>query len=116
VTDHIPAEVEQFLSEQILSVENLEVLLLLAGTPDQWWSATDAANVLYRRPESVAFHLDALHRAGLFNKYQDQAAIFRYSPGSEAITRIVAAVERAYRERKDSVIEMIFAAPPSISH
>jgi hypothetical protein len=46
----LPADVHRFLHDHIESVEHLEVLLLLARTPDRGRSVTEVAETLYSHP------------------------------------------------------------------
>lgn len=110
--DEISREVDQFIRNHISSVEQLEVLLLLMQNSQQEWSAAQVAQNLYRQPQSVATHLDSLQRAGLLTKGVEKEARYRYAPSSTAVDSTVRALERAYRERKDTVIRLIFSRPP----
>lgn len=106
----IPAAVEGFIQENIPSVEQLEVLLLLSQSPDKEWSALEISRELYRQPESVATRLEALRDRGLLSARQDTQLFYRYSAGAEQ-QEIVKNLDRAYRERKDAVIRLIFSRP-----
>jgi hypothetical protein len=106
----ISPEVNQLLSEHIHSVEKLEVLLLLADSNQQWWSASDTASVLYRQAGSVETHLQTLEKAAILERHDANPALFRYSPLSSEVNKAVRALARAYRDRKDSVISAIFSS------
>lgn len=110
--DEISSEVDQFIRNHIASVERLEVLLLLMESSRQEWSAAQVAQKLYRQSESVAVHLEALAKAGLLSHSQNEATTYRYAPASGATDSTVRALEKAYRERKDTVIRLIFSRPP----
>lgn len=106
----IPAAVERFIQENIPSVEQLEILLLLAQSPDKEWSAADISREIYRQPESVAMRLEALRDRGLLSVRQDKQLLYRYSAGAQQ-QEIVNNLDRAYQERKDAVIRLIFSRP-----
>lgn len=110
--DEISREVDQFIRDHISSVEQLEVLLLLAEHPQQEWGAAQVAQKLYRQPESVAAHLGALHRANLLSKTEGTPFTYRYATTSGTTDSTVRGLEKAYRERKDTVIRLIFSRPP----
>ena len=109
----IPRDVEQFIHQYLNSVEQLEVLLLLAGnTPQeqQEWSTQEVSRELYTQPHSASLRLASLQEVGLVR--EAKAGHFCYSPASSDIDFTIRALGRAYRERKDSVIQLIFAQPP----
>ena len=106
----IPASVEQFIHENIPSVEQLEVLLLLSATPEKEWSALAVSRELYRQPESIATRLEALRACGLLSVRQNEDLVYRFDAGVQQ-SEIVKGLERAYRERKDTVIRLIFSRP-----
>jgi predicted transcriptional regulator len=108
-TAEISPEVNQLLSDQIQSVEKLEVLLLLADTNQQWWSASDIASALHRQSSSIEVHLQSLNKGAILEQHDTNASLFRYSPTSGERDRAVRALARAYRERKDTVISAIFS-------
>lgn len=109
--DEISREVDQFIRDHISSVEQLEVLLLLAESPQQEWSAVQIAQKLYRQPESITTHLEALLAAGLLKKCEAAKATYCYAANSGAVDATVRALDKAYRQRKDTVIRLIFSRP-----
>jgi predicted ArsR family transcriptional regulator len=112
VADEISRDVDQFIRDHINSVEQLEVLLLLMENAQQEWSAAQVAQKLYRQPVSIAGHMDALRAAGLLTKTQGKEILYRYAPHSRTMESTVSSLDRAYRERKDTVIRLIFSRPP----
>ena len=109
----ITAEVEQFIQENIPSVEQLEVLLLLFEAPGKKWSASEASQKLHRQPTSVAARLHDLHSRGLLGVREEDPPLYSYAPGARA--EVVRSLDRAYKERKDAVIQIIFS-PARNSH
>lgn len=103
----ITAEVEQFIGDSIPSVEQLEVLLLLLEAPGQEWSASEVSQKLHRQPTSVAARLQDLHSRGLLGVREQDPPLYSYAPGAR--DEVVRALNRAYKERKDAVIQMIFS-------
>ncbi|RYF48842.1 MAG: hypothetical protein EOO38_09255 [Cytophagaceae bacterium] len=110
--DEISREVDKFIRDHISSVEQLEVLLLLAQPPQQEWSAAQVAQKLYRQPESVGAHLKALEEAKLLTVGEGGGPTYRYGTTSVTTDSTVRALDKAYRERKDTVIRLIFSRPP----
>lgn len=110
--DEVSPEVKRFIHSTIDSVEQLEVLLFLMSNPERDWSAEEVGASIRATPESVASKLEDLHRARLLNMRPGQPPCYRYAPDSTAIEKEVAeSLDRAYRERKDTVIKLIFSRP-----
>lgn len=60
----ITTDIERFIYDNINSVEQLEVLLLVAAPPQKEWSAVEVSQKLYRQPDSVATRLEDLRDGG----------------------------------------------------
>lgn len=108
-------DVRRFVSEHIHSVEQLEVLLLLRSEP-RAWSAEEISRRLFTSPSSAQMRLDDLCAFGLLRKESAQgeegsAALYRYEARDAGEDATIAAIERAYRERKDAMIQLIFSRP-----
>lgn len=109
----ISEELKRFIHAQINSVEQLEVLLLLKSKPHKEWNATEVSEALFIQPASAAVRLAALHSGGLLStpNAAQPNALFRYQPSSPILDRLVGSLELAYKERKHSVITLIFSKP-----
>jgi hypothetical protein len=110
VSSGIPPEVERFIHDHITSIEQLEILLLLQDNPHKSWSALEASRVLYRQEASVTERLEHLLALGLVEVQSRQPTIYCYNARSPHY-EVVRTLERVYKERKDSVIHLIFAKP-----
>lgn len=109
----ITTDIERFIHDNINSVEQLEILLLLATPPQQEWSALEASKHLYRQVNSVREKLDELRDRGLLSVRQDvpeAALLYSYTPNGRQ-DAIVQGLARAYQVRKDAVIRLIFNRP-----
>ena len=116
----ITADIERFIQDYINSVEQLEILLLMAGTPQKEWSALEISKKMYRQPDSVAARLEDLRDHGLLSVRQEYGATTQeehqkthllYCYASNSQDRLVQGLERAYQVRKDAVIQLIFNRP-----
>jgi hypothetical protein len=113
MSTEITREVQQFIQQYLNSVEQLEVLLLLSAhsaVEQREWSAQEVSRQLYTQPHSAGLRLESLQEVGLVREVKPGR--FCYSPSSRELDDTVRALGRAYRERKDSVIQLIFARPP----
>jgi hypothetical protein len=110
--DEVSPEVKRFIHGTINSVEQLEVLLFLMSNPEREWSADEVGASIRATPESVAEKLRDLHAARLLAVSPGPPPCYRYAPDSTALEQAVAqSLDRAYRERKDTVIKLIFSRP-----
>lgn len=106
---NLPEDVYRFLYQNIESVEQLEVLLLLRQGPDRGWTADDVARALYSHPSSVVRRLTLLLRQGLLGEHDP--GVYRYAPRTPELEGTVARVADCYRQRRVAVITLIASKP-----
>lgn len=99
--------VHRIVERHIQSVAQLEVLLLLHRQRESSWTAAEVAEELRIDDAWAASQLEELV-AGGFLKRDDQG--FRYAPREE-LAAGVAELEAAYRDRRVSLITLIFSKP-----
>jgi hypothetical protein len=104
------AEVERLIRDHIHSTEQLEILLLLAKTPQQEWSAVAVSRELHRQADSVALRLEAFGAQELVLVRAETPPLYRFNSATREAPAILA-LDRLYTERKDAVIQKIFATP-----
>jgi hypothetical protein len=104
----VPASVRGFISSHIVSVAQLEVLLLLRAAADKDWTAPEVARALVTQPEAAAGWLEDLHGRGLARESEGS---YRYSPANEELDAIVDALAESYANYRVAVIGLIFARP-----
>ena len=117
----VPPEVTSFLADNIDSVLELELLLLLRGEPARLWSAADLAQELKIDPAFAAAQLEKFRQRKLLSGGDnagagraDQATpAYRYAPDSPALDAIVAAVAATYASHRVTMIGLIFSKPTS---
>ena len=107
----ISQEVRALLLERIDSVVQLELLLLLQGSPDRAWTAADVAQQLRIDPSWTTGQLGELVSRGLLAPSADVAGAFRYAPASPQLDLAVVQLARDYAERRVTVITLIFSKP-----
>jgi hypothetical protein len=103
------AELAQFVREHVRSVWAVELLLVLKRDPERRWPPDALTAELRASSSLVVDNLQRFERSGL--AMRDEAAGWRYAPASPLIAELADRLERAYRERPVSVINLI-AAPP----
>ena len=108
-SDDLPPAVKQLLARYIRSVEQLEVLLLIASQSSRTWTASDVYEVIRSSKASIADRLQAFTNDGFLVEEQTSPPGFRYAPKSEELRRGVEETARVYQTHRIRVIEAIFA-------
>lgn len=108
VQSDFPAATRDFITQHIVSVEELEVLLMLHEGKDRDWSPAEINDRLRSQESSISKWLEALVLLGLADRTSER---YRFAPASEELRRETAAMADAYRERRIKVIELIFSKP-----
>jgi hypothetical protein len=111
MSDEIPADVRQFIIDHLNSVAQLEVLLLLRSDAQRDWSGEDVARALYTAADVTAGQLADLHARGLLAAAEPPEARYRYGPRTSELGDLVARLADVYRERRVSVITLIYSKP-----
>lgn len=106
----LPEEVRRLIAEHIVSVEQLEVLLLLRDGQQREWTAEAVSEHIRTSSSSASHRLADLHRRGFLAQSEGEPPRYRYAP-DERSTKAVDSLARSYNESKYSVIELIFSKP-----
>jgi hypothetical protein len=104
----VPASVRGFIASHIVSVAQLEVLLLVRAAADKEWTATEVARALVTQPEAAAGWLEDLGARGLASESEGR---YRYNPSNPELDQIVDALAESYANYRVAVIGLIFARP-----
>ena len=105
-------ELDKFIAQEIQSVEQLEVLLLLSGNPDKWWTAQGAYDIIKSNPASVANRLEEMVARGVLRKEGQNDVRYQFAPQDPALWNIVNELRNAYKERSVKVVQAIYSKPP----
>jgi hypothetical protein len=100
----LPEGVIHFLTNDITSVERLDVLLFLHRHAKRWWSAQKLSGELEMPADSVQSHLEHLSARNLLDVQIAEAVVFCYKPGSEELARTVEDVAGTYYHHRDAVV------------
>ncbi|EYF03359.1 Hypothetical protein CAP_5691 [Chondromyces apiculatus DSM 436] len=99
----------RFVSMHVSSIELLEVLLLLRQSADKEWRAEDVARVIGSSMMSIRDRLANLSARNLVAAREGSDDIwYRYAP-EEDLARVIEEVAALYKERRLTVINMIYA-------
>ena len=102
-----------FVTEQIDSVLELEVLLLLAQSAPQQWSAADLAATLKIDPAWAAEQLARFTSRGILACNNTAPPQCRYAPANPKLDETIRAVADAYATHRVRIIGLIFSKPTS---
>jgi hypothetical protein len=106
MSEAFPRRVRDFLLAQIDSIGLLEVLLTLAAEPLEAFTADQVSDHLRTSSMSAQLKLRQLHERKLVEALPD--GLFRFAGGAE-LAETVRAVSMAYRERRISVVTLIYS-------
>lgn len=106
----IPADVEQFLVENIESFDQLEILRVLGDLVAREWAPDELAREIQADPQVVASHLGKLQRRGLLVcDNRPTGLVCRYGPQNPDLEERVRRLLEVYRERPVTLIKMVYA-------
>ncbi len=106
--DPIPASVERFLHANIDSVDQLEILRLLASDPQRLFAAAELAHERQITPQDIERHLTMLDSRGLITITAQQPLACKHGARTPEIQREVELLARTYLERPVSLIRMLY--------
>ncbi|HLP78135.1 MAG TPA: hypothetical protein VK327_14600 [Candidatus Paceibacterota bacterium] len=106
----LPSDVRQLLKEQIRSIEQLEILLLLRDAPERNWSADEVYQKVRSSERSVIQTLEELSNRGLL-VHADEEGLprFRFSPRTAPLKETVDRLAQLYAERRVRIVEAIYS-------
>lgn len=107
--------VKHFLTNDIVSVERLDVLLFLYRHSKRWWSAQKLSSELEMPTDAVQSHLEHLSARNLLEVRIAESVIFCYKPVSEELARLVEAVASTHYRHRDAVVSVLTVHQPTDS-
>jgi DNA-binding IclR family transcriptional regulator len=105
----LPRNLRNFIAGNIQSVEQLEILCLLAEDPSRSWSTMEACRRIQSTEKSVQEGLRYFVAHDLLTT--DGNGSFRFSPKTTELGAVALDLIKTYRERRVSVIETIYKKP-----
>ena len=108
MAEDVPPQAARFLGEQVESVRQLEVLLLLRDQPGRAWTPHEVSEQLSSSPAWAAQMLEDLRDKHLVAVGGDA---YRYAPADAALAATVDTVAGLYARRKTTVVSLIFGGP-----
>ena len=103
----LPPAVRRFIGQYLTSIEQLEVLQLLAASPAVEWTAGTVYKSVLTNPASIEQCLEHFTGAGFVKKSQSVPASYRWIAPAE-ISAVVADLCRLYVEMPVRIIGAIY--------
>ena len=113
MANDFPAEIEQFILQNIESLAQLEGLLLLHHDRQRTWDPEELAKALYTSPETCEALLTDLQRRGLAVA-DSGGPRYRYRPAEADVDRLVGELAAIYQQRRVAVITLIYSKPGKV--
>jgi hypothetical protein len=107
--ESLPGTMQAFIAQYIDSVEQLEILTLLGGNSVKIWTPAEIFKIIQSSEASVARCLAGLKKSGLLAT--PEPGHYQFPPREADLTPVLLNLLAAYRERRVSVIECIYAKP-----
>lgn len=105
--------VKHFLTDDIISVERLDVLLFLYRHAKRWWAAQKLSAELEMPADAVQSHLEHLSARNLLEVRIAESVIFCYKPVSEELAQLVEAVASIHYRQRDAVVGVLTGHQPT---
>jgi hypothetical protein len=106
----ITAELQQFIAQHVHSLEQLEILCLLSDYPQESFKPEAVFRSIQSSEKSIADRLTIFANGGVLNVSPDGYRLASRYQG------LVTGLAKAYRERRVSVIEIIYRPPTTPIH
>jgi hypothetical protein len=105
-------DLTRFIQAEIQSIEQLEILLLLAGEPHRFWSPEAVYAVVKSSQASVSERLKAFADRRILKCEEVPEIRFQFAPETDMLWRNITELVQAHKQRPLKVIEAIYSRPP----
>jgi len=107
--DVVPEKLHRFIMQNVRSLEQLEILLLVACDKGAAWTVQSVYDVILSTKPSVERWLDEFTRLGFLGKEPGEVSVYRFVAPDE-IARLTQELGQLYKAKPVRVIEAIFKA------
>lgn len=104
-------ELEEFVSQQIESLAQLETLLLMRQDPARRWDCAELSRALYITTDMCAGLVGELVQRGFVVKVADGEDQFQYRPANPRFDQLLGELAVIYQQRRVAVITQIYSKP-----
>jgi len=103
----ISNSVRDFIARHIRSIEQLEILLLLAKDPTRGWSVAETFQNIQSNMATVRARLEQFHESEFL--VLENNSCYRFAPSNPQTSDAVRELAENYRDRRVRVIEAIYS-------
>ena len=107
----IPGEIKAFITENLDSIGQLEVLLLIYSNPDKKWNAATISEEMRSSENSAQQHLDYLCSRGLIVKHDQMPNLYYWVQNDEQMKKTLDHLAQNYRTYQVAIISLIYNKP-----
>jgi hypothetical protein len=106
----ITEEAQQFIAQHVQSIEQLEIFLTLGNGEDRSWSVDEVFRKIQSNEKSISDCLGYFLKQGV--AILEKEGRYKISREPSNLVPIASELQKAYRERQVTIIEMIYKKPP----
>jgi hypothetical protein len=111
----ISTEVRNFIVNHVDSITKLEVLLLLARSPEKQWTAKLVTRELRSNQSAIERHLEALSRIGLLqSEGGGSEKLYHFDAVQPELANVVKELSESFGTYRSRIIELIYNRPIEI--
>lgn len=110
----MPIEVTKFVHENINTIDDLRVLLLLCRSPDKEWDAVAISSMLYLKPDIATACLANLQAKGLLAKVEGKERLHKYAPRESKMADLVRQVVELDQSQPVTLINLVYSKPKDV--
>jgi predicted ArsR family transcriptional regulator len=103
----ISEKARRFLTNEVGSVERLDLLLFMYRNATRWWPAHALTDELEMPADAVQSHLEHLSARNLLDVRIAESVIYRYKPGREELAELVEEVARTHYLHRNDVVAVL---------
>jgi hypothetical protein len=100
-------DARRFLTDEIGSVERLDLLLFMRRHATRWWAAHTLAEELEMPANAAEAHLEHLGTRNLLDVRITESVIYCYKPGREELAHLVEEIARAHYHQREVVVAVL---------
>lgn len=104
---HISHELRGFLKGRLSSADQIDIVVLLLGSPDRSWTALEVAEALHMVPESTAMRLFLLASSELIVFEPSGVPRYRYAAADADTDRLMHELVEVYAQNRAEVLDAI---------
>jgi len=106
----LPGEARRLIDDSVHSVGVLDLLLLVRGDPERWWTPEEISGALHCPVGWASLELERLQSSGLVEADPGGPRRYIFRPRSSRLAGAVDALADAYTAHTHEIVRLIFSA------